>query len=180
MNGSLKDFTLANILIGMLTFGGGASFIPLFNDFYIKKYQFISAPSFYELYAYGSAMPGPISPILAGTIGWQCFGSAGFILGLGALIVPAMLLTVAVYHYYKKFKNHPFLINLSKYTMPFVLGVLFSVVIEISEKYIALHNFEPVNFLMLTIIPAVIIGKFKKNPLYAIAANICYSFIFIK
>ena len=71
MRGNLKDFVYSNIITSLFAFGGGVSFLPFFQEYYLNKYQFLDSSRFYELFGYASATPGPISPLFAGVVGFE-------------------------------------------------------------------------------------------------------------
>ena len=181
VKGNLKDFVYSNIITGLFAFGGGVSFLPFFQEYYLDKYQFLSSSRFYELFGYASSMPGPISPLFAATVGYEVFGVAGFFLGIISLVLPSMILTLIFYHYYGKFKDNIILEDISKYMIPVIIGVLLLVIFTVVKETLKYNfDFKFFNYTMLFIIPAIFIGKFKTTPFIPIILNIIYTFIFIK
>ena len=164
VKGNLKDFVYSNIITGLFAFGGGVSFLPFFQEYYLDKYQFLSSSRFYELF-----------------VGYEVFGVAGFFLGIISLVLPSMILTLIFYHYYGKFKDNIILENISKYMIPVIIGVLLLVIFTVVKETLKYNfDFKFFNYTMLFIIPAIFIGKFKTTPFIPIILNIIYTFIFIK
>lgn len=181
MRGNLKDFVYSNIITSLFAFGGGVSFLPFFQEYYLNKYQFLDSGRFYELFGYASATPGPISPLFAGVVGFEVFGIWGFLLGIISLVVPAMAITIIAYHYYGKYKNHKVLGNVSKYMIPVIIGVLLLVVFTVSNETLKYNfDFKILHYMVLILVPLIAIGKYKTAPFIPIIINIIYTFIFIK
>ncbi len=181
MKGNLKNFIYANFITGIFSFGGGVSFLSLLKEYYLDKYHFISVGRFYELFGYASAMPGPISPLFAAVVGYECFGILGYFAGIIALVFPSMLITIVAYKYYKIHKDNRVLVNLSKYLIPCIISVLVivvSTIIQESLKYDT--NNKYFHYAILLLIPIICLKKFNMTPLIPIILNIVYVILFLK
>ncbi len=122
-------FIWANFLIGMLSFGGGKAFIPIFQQVYVDDYQIVDQLKLTEVIGYSTALPGPIAPMIIGVIGFQKYGFLGFFLGIIVMVVPLVLLFFAMWKVYKKYHETQALKSISKYISPAIIALLLSVVL---------------------------------------------------
>lgn len=122
-----RDISLAFFRIGMLGFGGGPSSIPLVHLEVVKKYEWMDDEEFGDTLALANTMPGPIGTKMAGYIGYRVAGIWGCINALIASIVPTVLLMLLFLGLIQKYKDIPWVQNMSNAVVPVVavmLGVL--------------------------------------------------------
>ncbi len=79
-------------LSGIVSFGGGKTFIPIFEKFYVDDFPIVTSLKLAEIIGLSLALPGPMSPMVAGFVGYEEYGIIGFILGMIMLCVPPVIL----------------------------------------------------------------------------------------
>ena len=113
--------------VGLLGFGGGPSAIPLFHQEVVRKYGWMDEDEFGDTLALANTMPGPIATKLAGYIGYKVGGKIGCINALIASVIPTSLMMVLLIGILQKYKDIPWVQNMSAAVVPVVavmLGVL--------------------------------------------------------
>lgn len=121
------DLFIAFCRVGLLGFGGGPSAIPLFHQEVVRKYGWMDEEEFGDTLALANSLPGPIATKLAGYIGYKIGGKIGCINALIASVIPTSLMMVLLIGLLQKYKDIPWVQNMSDSVVPVVavmLGVL--------------------------------------------------------
>lgn len=121
------DLFIAFCRVGLLGFGGGPSAIPLFHQEVVRKYGWMDEEEFGDTLALANSLPGPIATKLAGYIGYKIGGKIGCINALIASVIPTSLMMVLLIGLLQKYKDIPWVQNMSASVVPVVavmLGVL--------------------------------------------------------
>lgn len=121
------DLFSAFCRVGLLGFGGGPSAIPLFHQEVVRKYGWMDEEEFGDTLALANTLPGPIATKLAGYIGYKIGGKTGCINALIASVIPTSLMMVLLIGLLQKYKDIPWVQNMSASVVPVVavmLGVL--------------------------------------------------------
>ncbi len=98
------QITASFFRIGLFTFGGGASVIPILKDEVVTRHAWFDEEEFLDIYTLGSTLPGPIGSNLAGYIGFRLAGTAGAVFAITASVLPtaaAMIFLAALYSVYR-------------------------------------------------------------------------------
>ena len=121
------DLFIAFCRVGLLGFGGGPSAIPLFHQEVVRKYGWMDEEEFGDTLALANTLPGPIATKLAGYIGYKVGGKTGCINALITSVIPTSLMMVLLIGILQKYKDIPWVQNMSASVVPVVavmLGVL--------------------------------------------------------
>lgn len=135
---TLLTFYWATFVIGIISFGGGKAYIPLFKEYYVEYYHIITNLELLEFVAYSTALPGPISPMITGSVAILKYGWLHFFGSLIVLILPSIILFFISMRIFNKYKNVRKMQIVAKYMSPAIVGLLFFVVIVTFES--ALDN----------------------------------------
>ncbi|ANU26223.1 chromate transporter [Planococcus versutus] len=122
---------------GMLGFGGGPAVIPLLQKEVVERYQWMNDDEFGDTIALSNTMPGPIATKLAGYIGYKVGGVWGLLTALAASVIPTVLLMVLLLGVLQRYKDVPWVQNMSQTVVPVVavmLGVLAWNFVQQSQK----------------------------------------------
>jgi chromate transporter len=85
-----------------LAFGGGLGILAVLEDEIVNKRRALSRDEFLTIYGIGRVVPSGTMTALAVAYGYKFGGMSGTLIALGALTLPAFILTVALtvaYHY---------------------------------------------------------------------------------
>jgi chromate transporter len=113
--------------IGLLGFGGGPSTIPLFHQEVVRNYGWMDEDEFGDTLALANTMPGPIATKLAGYIGYKVGGKLGCLNAIIATVLPTSLMMILLIGILQKYKDIPWVKNMSASVVPVVavmLGIL--------------------------------------------------------
>jgi chromate transporter len=173
------NFYLATFLVGILSFGGGKAYIPVFKEFYVDKYNILSNMDLLEYVAYASAFPGPISPMISGPIAFEKYGIEAFFVSIIILILPSVILFFIAMSLFKKYKSLNIINFIYLYLSPVIICLLLFVVFS------TLNNFYlDTKYLIYCIIlfssSYVLFYKYKISPIWLILVGGLLGIIFLK
>lgn len=120
------SFARANVF----GFGGGPALIPLIMREVIEIRGWLSFEEFMDAFAFGNALPSPIATKLAAYVGFSVAGWPGAAVALLGTVLPTMLLMIALFQLYLRFRNNPVIINFLQGVRPAVLALLVIVVLR--------------------------------------------------
>ncbi|HOO43762.1 MAG TPA: chromate transporter [Bacillota bacterium] len=92
--------------IGLFTFGGGYSMIPLIHFYAVDKYHWITEDEFIDIIAIAESTPGPIAINSATYVGYKVLkvkGSAAATLGV---VLPSMIIITIISAFLMQFKEN--------------------------------------------------------------------------
>jgi chromate transporter len=121
---------------GLFGFGGGPSFIPLVER-EVLAHGWLSREGFLDAFAFGNALPGPITTKLAGYVGYRVAGWPGAIVALIGLTVPTILAMVALSALYGRYQDAALLERFLAGLRPVVIALLLLVVLGFAPSALA-------------------------------------------
>ncbi len=105
LSSQLLKYLLGTFIIGLVTFGGGAVFIPMFEDLFVNRME-ITDTEFYNLVvSIATSLPGPLGPKIAGYFGYELFGWLIFVPLYLVFILPGVILMIFNYKALVKLKD---------------------------------------------------------------------------
>ncbi|MDQ7816434.1 MAG: chromate efflux transporter [Melioribacteraceae bacterium] len=120
----LKELVLLFLKLGLITFGGPAAHIAIFEDEVISKRKWMDRQHFLDLVGATNLIPGPNSTEMAIHCGYHRVGIAGaFVAGL-SFTFPAVLITGVIAYFYALYGDLPAV-------KPFLYGIKPAVIIII-------------------------------------------------
>jgi chromate transporter len=120
--------------VGIFGFGGGPSMIPLIQEEVVEVQRWLSQDEFLDAFAFGNALPGPITTKIAGYVGFKVAGWPGAVAGLIGMSVPTMLAMIALGGLYLRFRESPLIEAFLKGVRPVVIALLALVVWEFAPR----------------------------------------------
>ena len=120
----LKEVAILFLKLGLITFGGPAAHIALFEDEVVTKRKWITHQHFLDLVGATNLIPGPNSTEMAIHTGYHCAGVAGLITAGICFTLPAVLITGVFAYIYAVYGNLPDV-------KPFLYGIKPAVIIVI-------------------------------------------------
>jgi chromate transporter len=121
---------------GLFGFGGGPSFIPLVER-EVLAHGWLTREGFLDAFAFGNALPGPITTKLAGYVGYRVAGWPGAIVALIGLTVPTILAMVALSALYGRYQDAALLERFLAGLRPVVIALLLLVVLGFAPSALA-------------------------------------------
>lgn len=82
------------LIIGLTTFGGGSSVVPVAHQRLIDRDQLMSEEEFLEIVTVANLLPGPSMLEIAGGIGYRVSGSIGAIISAVSVCLPSILIFI--------------------------------------------------------------------------------------
>jgi chromate transporter len=127
---TLLELFVAFLKVGLFGFGGGPSMIPLFQAEIVGARQWLTKEQFLDAFAFGNALPGPITTKLAGYVGYRVAGWPGATVALLGLTAPTILAMIALASLYLTYRDHPAVSAFLIGVRPVVIALLIVVVWE--------------------------------------------------
>jgi len=113
---------------GVVSFGGGASIIPILRHELVTRNGWMSQDEFLDAYMLGSTMPGPIGTNLAAYFGKKIAGWPGAIISITATVVPTALAMIGLATLYFAHRDNPIISGMLSGIRPVVIALLLVVV----------------------------------------------------
>lgn len=169
-------------VIGLVTFGGGQVFLPLFKSLLVDDFKFLNAEGFSTLIALSNAFPGPLVIKLAGYSGYLASGYFGMTMALLAACVPALIIMIFSCSHLNKIKNMQVIKDINVFMKPLIIGIFLSFVCDFSKtSFSSLGLVHSIILMFGSFMLSFIKIKGKSLGLfYIIIGAVVYSFLFIK
>jgi chromate transporter len=157
--------------IGLFTFGGGYSMIPLISEEATKLG--ISMDELTNFIAISESTPGPFAINIATFIGYTNYGVLGSILATLGVILPSFIIMLVLAMIVNKIRDSKFFKTFMRVTIPVVSGLILSSLTKITLQN--LFNISSLN---------TIVSDFKFNVItcisFVILLSITITYFFVK
>ncbi|MFH1051282.1 MAG: chromate transporter [bacterium] len=151
--------------VGMLSFGGAYSLIPVIETEVVKNHHWLSNDEFMRILGIVEFIPGAISIKFATYTGYKTAGIAGAIAAnLGNLIFPAFLMII-VYYTLLHFEKNPYVIKIFQAIKYAVIGMI----VVIMFQYLFKGTFN--NKLIIFLLIGGLLIFFKVHPAIIVAIS---------
>lgn len=107
MNSSYMDIFLTFMQIGLFTFGGGPSMLPIAEKYLIEKNGWVTEEELLDYYSVGQCTPGIIMINTATFVGYKLKGIKGSLVATFAIILPPLVIITALSSILKHFQHIP-------------------------------------------------------------------------
>ncbi len=149
--------------LSVLAFGGGNAILPEMQHQVVTVHQWMTAEQFSSLFAMAQAAPGP-NMMIVPLVGWHVAGPAGLLVTSLAKFGPSSIITVYVFKFWQRFKDHPLRARFEKALKPITVGLVL-----VSAWLIADASAQNALLILIVILTAIL-GMFKKvHPLWVMA-----------
>jgi chromate transporter len=166
---------MAFFIPGILGYGGGPSAIPLVQQEVVEHYGWMTNQEFSEMVAAGNALPGPIATKMAGFVGYDQAGILGIIVAVFATVAPSLILMIALLSVLMKYKESPYVKNLTKYIRPIIAVLLLVMTFDFAKD--AWLNIGWISTLIIMIGAYLLLEKFKIHPAFVICIALIYGMV---
>lgn len=160
----LGDLVRHFAVLSLLAIGGANAVVPEMHRHAVDVAHWMTDQEFAALYAIGQAAPGP-NVLVVTLIGWHVAGIAGALVATIAMCGPSCLLTYAVVHSARHFKEHPLARTIQDGLAPLTAGL-----IAATAYLLARAADTTLLTVMVTAATAALSYWTKVNPLWAFAA----------
>lgn len=156
--------------IGLFTFGGGLSMIPLIEQV-VYKYDWITQSQFIDFLGICESTPGPIAINMATYIGSTQAGLLGSIAATLGVVMPSFIIIILIASILKNFAENKYVKAFLKGVKPVVIALILSTGVILLAKtlgYASINQFDVkwvsvVIFSMITLIYFAAKKLFKKK-----------------
>ncbi|WP_372882139.1 chromate transporter [Psychromonas sp.] len=167
---------LAFFIPNIIGYGGGPAIIPLIEAQVVGHYQWLDTNQFSEILALSNALPSPIATKMAGYIGYQMAGVTGAVVAVFATVAPTLLIMIFALRVLYQYRESPKVILMGQWVLPIVTVLM--AVLTYKLMFNGLVSF-PVHFVLLFILSALALERFKIHPTFVISAGLTYGAFFI-
>jgi chromate transporter len=168
---------LAFFIPNIVGYGGGPAIIPLIEHEVVNRYAWMTVEEFAEVLALGNALPGPIATKMAGMIGFEQGGVLGAVIGLGATVVPSLLLMIVLLGILYRYRNSPRVQMLSMIVRPTIAVLLGAMTWRFLTSSYAGGGLWHTAFLLGA--SYLLIERKKIHPAFVIVAALAYGALFL-
>lgn len=131
--------------IGLFTFGGGFSMIPLIEETVIK-HTWLTESQFYDFIGVCESTPGPVAVNMATYIGSVQGGLMGSILATLGVVLPSFLIILLIASILKNFTDNKYFKGFIKGVKPVVIALIISTGTILLAKAVGYVSASEINF----------------------------------
>lgn len=175
----LLDLFLGFLEVGLFSFGGAYSAIPLIRDV-VLSYGWISDEQLTYMIAIAESTPGPIMVNLATYVGSTQAGFAGAALATLAVVLPSFCIIILVTSILKNFLTNKYVQVVLQGMKPCIVGIIFSTGVYMTLRHCIFPapgirvDFPAVFVAVLLFSTSLLYRKLKKknlSPIWLIALS---------
>jgi chromate transporter len=168
------DLLWAFFLIGISTFGGGYSMLPILERELIKKRNWINIDEVMDYYSIAQITPGVIAINISTFVGYKRKGLAGGILATIGFFLPGVCLMIIASFFIKQFSDYGIVSKAFTGIRIAVGALILSTIIKLLKG--VKNNFLTIGFFIISFVLSVV---FNVSPIYIIlGAGLAGFFIF--
>ncbi len=103
----LPELFVSFMLIGLMTYGGGYSALPLVEDLVVRQHGWLSASEIADIISISEMSPGPFSLNCSSFVGMRIAGIPGAVLATAGFLLPPMMIVLALAFLYRRYRSVP-------------------------------------------------------------------------
>ncbi|MBQ0000351.1 MAG: chromate transporter [Clostridiales bacterium] len=130
----MLDLFMTFFRIGILTFGGGLTMLPMLKYEIVEKKKWCSEEQLLDCYAVGQCTPGIIAVNTATYVGYLQNGIAGGIWATFGMVAPSLLIITVVAAFLRQFMDNIWLQHALMGIRGVVCALMFNTVINLAKK----------------------------------------------
>lgn len=145
--------------IGLFTFGGGYSMIPLIHFYAVDKYHWLTEKEFIDIIAIAESTPGPIAINSATYVGYKVLKIKGSAIATLGVVIPSIVIIIIISAFLMQFKNNVYV----EYAF---MGIRVGVAVLIMNAAIRIYKKVDKNILSyILVVFGLIMGFFNLIPI---------------
>lgn len=165
----LSDLYATFFRIGILTFGGGLTMLPMLKYEIVQKKKWTSEEQLLDCYAIGQCTPGIIAVNTATYVGYLKAGVPGAIWATTGMVSPSLIIITLVAAFLRSFMDNVWLQHALTGVRGIVCALMFNTVLNLAKKSLIhpicyaiclgaflLATFTPVPTVVIVLLSAVL------------------------
>lgn len=168
-------FVISVLIVVFLTFGGGAVFIPMFEDMFVYRMEIFTLEEYTQIIAVLNAFPGPTGGKIAAYTGFVEYGFWGMVFASLAFVVPGIVMMLISYNLVERVKHSELFKKLNLYIKPIVMGIFLSIVLKFSITSVV--NIGYLETIIITVVSFLLLDRYKLSPLKVISLSLLWGVI---
>ncbi len=132
---SLLRIFLTTFKVGALTFGGGYAMVPLFQDEFVRKYQWITDDDMVNMIALGQSVPGAIAVNCSVLIGYKLKKLRGALVAVLGSVLPSMIVLTVVTYLYEAVRDNVYVAGALRGVRAAVVALLVSAFLTFMKPF---------------------------------------------
>lgn len=164
---TLVNLFLAFFKVGIITFGGGLSMLPMLERIIVKEKNWATQEELIDYYAVGQCTPGIIAVNTATFIGYKQKGILGAVAATFGMITPSLIIIVIIASFIKNFANMEIVQHIFS-------GIRITVAALVTDSVIKLwkSGIKDLFGILLFLVVFAVSVVFKLSPIYIVIASI--------
>ncbi len=150
--------------IGMLSFGGGMSAIPLVEQVIVNGNHWLTYDEFASLITIAEMTPGPIAVNSASFVGVRLAGPIGTIVATIGVVTPSIIIVGCLAYFLFKNKDIKIVKNILALLRPFIICLILSAGLKILGLALFKENVDLVNGIVF-IVSFILLRYAKMSPI---------------
>ena len=155
------------LLIGVMTYGGGYSILPLVQERIVERYGWLTVNELADIASISEMSPGSFSLNCASFVGMKVAGIAGAVLATAGFLLLPFAIVLALAYMYRKYRSLPSVRAVFSVLNACIVAVLLGSVVNLFRSSV-LGSSGGIDVLALCIFLASFVGlyRFKLNPVW--------------
>ena len=171
----LLELFASFVLIGVMTYGGGYSVLPLVDDLIVQRHGWLSAAEVADIVSISEMSPGPFSLNCSSFVGMKVAGIPGAVLATTGFLLPPLVIALILAVLYKRYRSLPAVRTIFSVLNACIIAVLLGSVVNLFAASIFGGSLfgGSVDVLALVIFLACFLGlfRYKLNPIALLAVS---------
>ncbi|MDL2288502.1 chromate transporter [Oscillospiraceae bacterium OttesenSCG-928-F05] len=130
----LRRIFFVTFRIGMFTFGGGYSMIPMMQKDFVDKNGWITEEDIVDVFAVSQSLPGVIAVNASVMIGYKIAGVLGGLAAALGSALPSLLVLMVVTALYEGFITNPYVLGFLRGVRGAVVALMVSAVVKLYKQ----------------------------------------------
>lgn len=164
------------LLINSITFGGGATIIPIIKDEFVNKNKYIKENKMNDIVALSSSIPGVMTVSASFLLGYELLGIFGAILAVLAAILPCIVILGIIALNYIKIIENKFLREILNYLSASISSLLIISTFNLFKKQFQMKKRNI--YFLISFLAFILQIFFKINIVYILIVSIIFSYFY--
>lgn len=142
--------------LSAFTFGGGYVIVPLMEDTFVNKLNWINYDDMLDLIALGQSAPGAIAINTAILIGYQKLGILGAIVSTVGTFLPPLMIMTGLSYIYLSIRDNPIVHHMLLGMSAGVAAIIVNVVYTMAKRIIVKKKIIPIFVMCISFVLIIV------------------------